>query len=152
MTIAGESIDRDKKTVWRLILKIVVCGTYGDMKHFNEVLKHFRGKYGEQNVFPDADHLERSRPCIEAHHEGKCETAETVKIRSELMKMYFSQIDKADLIVIVNEKKGREYYGVGTTIELGYAFAKDKRIHFTMKPTNPNILSLLTTKANSFDM
>lgn len=133
-------------------MKIAVCGTYGDMRRFNEVLKHLRGKYGEQNVFPNVDHLERSRPCIEAHHEGKGETTETVKIRSELMKAYFNQIDKADLIVIVNEKKGREYYGVGTTIELGYAFAKDKRIYFTMKPTNPNILSLLMTKADLFDM
>jgi len=128
-------------------MKVVVCGTYGDLKRFNDVLKHFRERYGSQNVFPNRRHLDQSRPCIEAHHEGKGETTETLKARSELMRAYFSEIDNADIVVIVNEKKGREYYGVGTTIELGYAFARDKRIQFTMKPTNPNVVSLLLGKA-----
>jgi len=130
------------------IVRIVVCGSYGDMECFLEVLEHYRQRYGGQNVFPNNEHLELSRPCIEAHHGQKGETEDTTITRSRLMKAYFEQIDHADLIVVMNEKNGEEYYGVGTTLELGYAFAKGKRIHFTRKPTNPNILSLINGQQN----
>lgn len=129
-------------------MKVVVCGTYQDIRRFKEILSRFRKEFGKGNVFPDEEHLERSAPCVEAHHKGKRETSETIKLRSELMRKYFSQMDDADLIVIVNEKNGEEYYGVGTTIELGYAVAKYKRIEFTMKPTNSNIVSLLSLQSS----
>jgi nucleoside 2-deoxyribosyltransferase len=65
------------------------------------------------------------------------------------MKIYFDHIDDAEVVVILNEKGGREYYGIGTTIELGYALARNKRIAFTRHATNPNILSLmLSNKRN----
>ena len=124
-------------------MKVVVCGSYGDMTTFYETLNSCRRKHGLQNVFPNEEHLQRSSPCIEAHHGNKGETKGTIDTRTALMKIYFEHIDYADLIVIVNEKNGEEYYGVGTTLELGYAFAKDKTICFTRKPTNPNILSLI---------
>lgn len=113
------------------------------MSSFLEVLSYYRQMFGESNVFPDKEHLERSRPCIEAHHGHKEETEYTIMTRSTLMESYFKQIDHADLIVVMNEKNGEEHYGVGTTLELGYAFSKGKRIQFTRKPTNPNILSLI---------
>ena len=124
-------------------LKVVVCGSYGDMKTFVEILDSCKRRYGEQNVFPNEEHLRRSSICIEAHHGKKGETEATIETRSRLMKVYFEQIDHADVVVILNEKNGEEYYGVGTTLELGYAFAKCNMIHFTRKPTNPNILSLI---------
>lgn len=130
-------------------MRIVVCGSYGNMECFLDVLEHYRQRYGEQNVFPSNEHLEHSRPCIEAHHGQKGETEGTIVTRSKLMKVYFEQINHADLVVIINEKNGEEYYGVGTTLELGYAFAKGKRIHFTRKPTNPNILSLINGQQNN---
>jgi nucleoside 2-deoxyribosyltransferase len=126
-------------------MKVVVCGTYADLTRFKEVLRRAKSKFGKDNVFPDEKHLIRSMPCIEAHHEGKVETPEIRRLRSELMKAYFSQIDVADLVLVMNEKRGKEYYGVGTTLELGYAIAKNKRVQFTMKPTNANIMSLLLT-------
>ena len=130
-------------------MKVVVCGSYGDMETFVETLNGCRRKYGSQNVFPDEEHLQRSSPCIEAHHKKKEETEATIEARSRLMKIYFEKIGHADLIVIVNEKNGEEYYGVGTTLELGYAFAKGKIIHFTRKPTNSNILSLVNGQKSS---
>lgn len=132
-------------------MKVVVCGSYGDMKRFLEVLEQCKQQYGEPNVFPNSEHLKRSKPCIEAHHGRKSETDETIATRSELMRIYFDQIDGADLVVIVNEKKGKEYYGIGTTIELGYAFAKGKRIRFTRRPMESNIVSLLMTSKTQFD-
>lgn len=120
------------------------------MKRFTELLEVFRQEYGEQNVFPNAKHLERSKPCVQAHHENMGETSGTIATRSELMKNYFDEICHADLVVIMNEKKGEEHYGTGTTIELGYAFAKGKKIHFTRKPTNANILSLMLTAKTQF--
>jgi nucleoside 2-deoxyribosyltransferase len=131
------------------VLKVVVCGSYGDMKTFVETLINFRLEHGNQNVFPNERHLQRSSPCIEAHHGKKGETEATIETRSKLMKSYFERIDHADLVVIVNEKNGAEYYGVGTTVELGYAFAKGKTIRFTRKPTNPNILSLVNGQHNN---
>jgi nucleoside 2-deoxyribosyltransferase len=142
--------DLDQESEGGLNLKIVVCGSYGDMKHFLEVLERLKREHGEQNVFPTREHLKRSEPCIEAHHRQKGETDETLAIRSELMRTYFDQIDRANLVEIVNEKNGKEHYGVGTTIELGYAFAKGKRIQFTRKPTNANILSLEMAAKNQF--
>jgi len=132
------------------VLKVVICGSYGDMERFLGLLELLRKEHGEQNVFPTAEHLERSKPCIEAHHEDNRETDETIAIRSELMRTYFDQIDAADLVVIMNEKKGQEYYGVGTTIELGYALAKGRRICFTRAPTNPNIKSLIMMENAQF--
>jgi nucleoside 2-deoxyribosyltransferase len=64
------------------------------------------------------------------------------------MESYFSHIDSADLVVVLNEKDGEEHYGVGTTIEIGYALARGKRIRFTRHPTNQNILSLRKTRGN----
>jgi nucleoside 2-deoxyribosyltransferase len=130
-------------------LKVVVCGSFGDMKTFVETLNNFRLEHGNQNVFPNERHLQRSSPCIEAHHGNKGETETTIETRSRLMKSFFKRIDNADLVVIVNEKNGSEYYGVGTTMELGYAFAKGKTIHFIRKPTNPNILSLINGQHNN---
>jgi nucleoside 2-deoxyribosyltransferase len=124
-------------------MRVVLCGSYGDMNRFLEILGTLRKDYGEQNVFPSTEHLEKSRPCIEAHHEGKGETPETIAIRSKLMKSYFTHIDLADLVVVMNEKNGEEHYGIGTSIELGYAFAKGKVVRFTREPTNANIQSLV---------
>jgi len=108
-----------------------------------QVLYDLQEKYGTSNVFPDKEHLEKSNPCIFAHHVAEKETEETLITRLKLMESYFDNIDNADLVVILNEKNGHEYYGVGTTMELGYAYAKGKKICFTKQPTNANILSLL---------
>lgn len=122
-----------------------MCGSYADLDHFKEVLKNLRHRYGESNVFPDNNHIERSMPSIQAHHVIKRDSAKATLARSRLMESYFSHIDSADLVVVLNEKKGEEHYGVGTTIEIGYALARGKRIRFTRTPTNPNIMSLLKT-------
>ncbi len=123
-------------------MKVVVCGSYGDMKRFREVLEHQRSLHGKANVFPTDEHLERSQICIDAHHAGKGETLETLRIRSELMLTYFDHIDQADLVVIVNEKNGEEHYGVGTMLELGHAHARGIQFVFTRTVTNANIQSL----------
>jgi nucleoside 2-deoxyribosyltransferase len=130
-------------------LKIVLCGSYGDLDNFLKVLANLQQKYGASNVFPDSDHIEKSMPCIFAHHVIERDTAKTTIARSRLMESYFRHIDSADLVVLLNEKDGEEYYGVGTTIELGYAIAKGKRIRFTRQPTDSNILSLLKTMGDS---
>ncbi len=124
-------------------MKVVVCGSFGDLEGFLQILQICQHTYGITNVFPNKDHMEKSMPCIFAHHVMEKETENTVTTRAELMKDYFNNIDAADLVVFVNEKNGQEYYGTGTTIELGYAFSKNKKIFFTMQPTNPNLLSLL---------
>jgi nucleoside 2-deoxyribosyltransferase len=130
-------------------VKVVVCGSYGDLERFYKVLTACQEKYGASNVFPDKKHMEKSIPCIFAHHVVAKETDESISNRSKLMQSYFTHIDCADLIIIVNEKNGSEHYGVGTTIELGYAFAKGKSIFFTRPPTNSNILSLMKTVNSS---
>jgi nucleoside 2-deoxyribosyltransferase len=129
-------------------LKVVVCGSYGDLDNFTKVLANLKRKYGESNVFPDNDHMEESLPCIYAHHVIKRDTAKTTLARSRLMESYFSHIDSADLVIVLNEKDGKEHYGVGTTIEIGYALARGKRIRFIRHPTNSNIQSLLKTRGN----
>lgn len=129
-----------------------MCGSYGDLQSFRQTLKQLREEYGQDNVFPDDEHLKRSTLCIEAHHGHGSETSETIALRSELMKMYFDRIDDADMVVIMNEKGAREYYGIGTTIELGYALARNKRIAFTRRPTNSNILSLMLSNKKSIGL
>ena len=124
-------------------LKVVICGSFGDLEGFMQVLYDLQEKYGTSNVFPGKEHLEKSNPCIFAHHVTEKETEETLIIRSKLMESYFDNIDNADLVVILNEKNGHEHYGIGTTMELGYAYARGKKICFTKQPTNANILSLL---------
>ena len=124
-------------------MKVVVCGSYGDLDYFLQILRSYQKKYGASNVFPNKDHIERSKPCIYAHHVLKEETTETIIIRARLMQKYFDAIDDSDLVIVINEKAGQEHYGVGTTIEMGYAHAKGKKIFFIREPTNSNILSLL---------
>jgi len=123
-------------------VKVVICGSYGDMSSFLQILSIYQKEFGEANVFPTYDHLNKSKTCVEAHHDGKGETHETIALRSVLMAAYFKAIDNADLVVIVNEKNGIEHYGVGTTLELGYAFSRHKLIRFVSPPTNANIQSL----------
>lgn len=124
-------------------MKVVVCGSYGDLEGFFEVLRACQEKYGISNVFPNKEHMEKSMPCIFAHHIMEKETEDTIATRAKLMESYFINIDTADLVVVHNEKNGDEYYGTGTIIELGYAFARGKKICFTRQPTNSNVLSLL---------
>ncbi len=124
-------------------MKVVVCGSYGDLEGFLKVLGKFQNEYGPSNVFPNSGHMEKAMPCAIAHHVIGKETNETILARSELMRTYFDRIDSADLVVFVNEKNGKEHYGVGTTMEIGYAFSTGKRLFFTREPTNSNILSLL---------
>ena len=126
-------------------MKVVVCGSYGDLEGFLEILRICQEKYGFSNVFPNNDHIEKSLQCIFAHHIREKETENTVTVRAKLMESYFNNIDIADLVVVRNEKNGNEYYGIGTTLELGYAFARRKKICFTRQPTNSNVLSLLKT-------
>lgn len=123
-------------------MKVVICGSYGDMVNFRRVLDEARYVFGKNNVFPTDKHLELSKTCIQAHHKGGSETRETIYLRSKLMKAYFDAIDRSDLVVIVNEKNFKEYNGVGTMIELGYAFARGKEITFWRQSTNANIKSL----------
>jgi nucleoside 2-deoxyribosyltransferase len=124
-------------------VKVVVCGSYGDLEGFLEILRACQEKYGITNVFPNKDHIEKSMQCIFAHHVIQKETENTIATRAKLMESYFINIDTADLVVVRNEKNGNEHYGTGTTIELGYAFARGKKIFFTRQPTNSNVLSLL---------
>ena len=124
-------------------MKVVICGSYGNLEYFEHILRIFQEKYGKANVFPDDKHLERSRPCIYTHHVAKQETSETIIIRARLMQRYFDAIDDSNLVIVINEKSGQEYYGVGTTLEVGYAHAKRKKLLFTREPTNANILSLI---------
>jgi len=133
-------------------LRVVLCGSYGDLPTFRRILKQLKQEYGRENVFPNDDHLKRSIPCIRAHHRHGSETTETIALRSYLMKKYFDHIADAEMVVIMNEKGGREYYGIGTTIELGYALARNKRIAFTRSPTNPNILSLMSCNKRSIGL
>ena len=125
-------------------MKVVVCGSYGDLEGFRSVLETFRKIYGSKNVFPTEEHLVESSPCIEAHHQNKGETEDSLELRAKLMQRYFEHIDKAGLIIVVNEKHGKEHYGTGTAIEIGYAYAKGKTIRFARTPKeNANIVSLL---------
>lgn len=126
-----------------LRVKVVVCGSYGDLEGFLEILRLCQEKYGVQNVFPTKGHMEKSMHCIFAHHVIHKETENSVAARAKLMESYFHNIDTADLVLVRNEKNGNEHYGTGTTIELGYAFARGKKICFTRQPTNSNVLSLL---------
>jgi len=129
-------------------MKVVVCGSFGDLDGFLQSLQFFQIKYGEMNVFPNKEHMEKSVPCIFAHHVLENETEKTIVMRSKLMETYFQNIDTADLVVIVNQKNSQEYYGTGTMIELGYALARGKKLLFVRQPTNPNILSLIRIIAN----
>jgi len=124
-------------------MKVVVCGSYGDLETFCEVLEKERQEFGKENVFPTDDHLRESQICIEAHHLGKGETRKTVEQRAMLMQRYFDHIDEADLVVVVNEKKGQEHYGIGTMMEVGYAFAIGKNMNFIRVVTDSNVRSLL---------
>jgi len=126
-------------------LKVVICGSYGDLEGFMKVMHAYQEKFGISNVFPSKEHMEKSMPCIFAHHILEKETETTIETRARLMESYFQNIDAADVVVVLNEKNGEEHYGTGTTIELGYAFAKGKKIYFTRQPTDSNILSLLRT-------
>jgi len=129
-------------------MKVVVCGSYGDMDGFLYVLRTIRNEFGARNVFPSDEHIKKSQICIEAHHKGLTENELIRSTRSQLVGEYLTQISQADLVVIRNEKYGKEYYGIGTTIELGYALAKKKKIRFIRKPTNPNIVSILSEKCS----
>jgi nucleoside 2-deoxyribosyltransferase len=133
-------------------MKVVICGSFGDFDGFLKVLNHARQTYGLKNVFPDDEHLQKAMPSIVAHHVTNKENEETIDDRSKLMLAYFDKIDKADLVIIINEKYDSEYYGVGTTIELGYALAKSKKICLTKMPTNPNILSLLKMHSHNSEL
>ena len=130
-------------------LRAVVCGSFGDLEGYLKVLNLVRNTYGAGNVFPDEEHLRKAMPSIISHHVTRTESEETILDRSKLMLVYFMNIDLAEVVVVINEKCGQEYYGAGTMMELGYAIAKSKTVYLTRQPTNPNMLSLLKGSPNN---
>jgi len=121
-------------------MKIVIAGSFAEadkILRLREVLM-----IQKHDVFPTPEHVEESRIPIEAHHKGKGETINSLSIRANLMRRYFQKIKECDILFVMNEKNGKEYIGLGTAFEIGYAYALNKKVVFYHKPTDGNTLSM----------
>lgn len=121
-------------------MKIVIAGSFAEA---DNILALRRKLIDEgHKVYPDEQHIEDSKKCIDAHHKGKGETSETLRLRAQLMKRYFGKINDCDILYVLNMKDATEHIGIGATLEIGYAYALGKRVEFSMTPTDANIISL----------
>lgn len=121
-------------------MKIVIAGSFAEADKILKLREQFMALGHE--VFPTPEHIEASRKPIEAHHKGKGETEETLAIRAELMNTYFRKIEDCDVLYVMNEKAGKEHFGIGAALEVGFAYALDRKIMFGRTPTDGNALSM----------
>lgn len=123
--------------------KIVLCGSMQDLSKFREIKK----KFPEYTFFPTEEHLEK--------------ITETVRLvdapipnqeRLALILEHLTYLREADEVWVLNEKwiskEGetggcwREYVGIGTALDIGYALAMNKKIKWFNRPTDPNLIAL----------
>lgn len=122
-------------------MKVVVSGSFGDLRSIRYVINMLESR-GYEVIFPTEKHFIDSKPCIEAHHEDKGETSDTIALRAKYMKLYFDKIRECDILWVANMKHGKEHLGIGTAMEIGFAYALGKRIYFVEEPTDANVLSM----------
>jgi nucleoside 2-deoxyribosyltransferase len=122
-------------------MKAVIVGSFGDLKTIYSAIRAVI-RAGHEVIQPTVEHINASIACAEADSGGKGDTEETVKLRARLMKEYFEFIKECDVIYVANIKQGKTYVGIGTAIDVGYAYALGKKIVFLRNPANSNMKSM----------
>ena len=117
--------------------KVVLCGSMSDLELYHRIRK----KYGEAYLItPTEDHLKRINETVR-----NVDAPIPNKERLALILEHFSYIREAEEVWILNEKFTdcwREYVGIGTALDIGYALALDKRIKWLHRPTDPNLIAI----------
>lgn len=127
-------------------MKAVVCGSFSNLGLINKVIEQLKEE--GYDVFPSEEWFEFCKYAIHMTHKRKEEDKRSLYLKYQAQRIYAHNVMGADLIYFVNEKNGKEYYGVGSTIELGIALvnyldlefeAERPKIRFHRPPTDPNI-------------
>ena len=125
-------------------MKIVVCGSFGDIDSFLGYVAHLVRQGHE--VYPSVIHIEQSKQIIMSQHIEKrdsySELGTVSELRATMMKKYFKKIRECDVVHIYNRKFGKEHIGLGAAMEIGYAYALGKKVEFVIKPSDGNVASM----------
>lgn len=116
-------------------MKIAICGSIVFSREMGEIAKELEEKghkidlpfYTKKILNGEISHEEFVKE-KEASGDGKFRELAEV----DLIKRYFKLINESDAILVLNlDKKGiRNYVGGNTLIEMGFAYALDKKIFF----------------------
>lgn len=110
-------------------MKITICGSISNAKDICEIKEkleqqgHTVFSHELMEMYAEDDPEVKNR-IQKAHHE--------LKIENDTFKWYYNKIKESDAILVYNfEKKGVPgYIGGSVLIEIGYAYALDKKIYF----------------------
>jgi nucleoside 2-deoxyribosyltransferase len=108
-------------------MRIVVCGSMSASKMMIEIEAFLRGKGHEVVIPKDADKYASGELSPESSQESTSN-----KIRHNLIREYYLEINNADVVIIANYDKGntKNYIGGNSFLEAGFAHALNKKLYF----------------------
>lgn len=116
--------------------KIVLCGSMQDLSKFREIKAEILRKHPDYLIFPTEAYLNRI-----TERDRTVDSPIPNMKRLALMLEAFSFIREADEIWVLNEK-WRGYVWIGTTLDIGYALALNKRIKWLRRPRDPSLIAI----------
>jgi len=125
--------------VKKLMVKIVVCGSYSDVKVIEKVISELKARGFD--VFPSQEYLKELGQAFE-ESDSSVVSDLTMKKRRQINSKFIDEIRECDVVFVFNEKNGEEYIGPGTLMQMGYAVGLKKPIFFYREPHIEEVLSL----------
>lgn len=123
------------------------CVIIGSFSNTNEILAEIQRleRLHFNVIMPTREWLDRMDKLM-----GSCsgDFTDSVKLAYKRVHMetYFRMIRQADFIYVYNQKEGKEYYGLNTSIEIGYAHCLGKAFTSKLPATKPELKHLLAVQ------
>ncbi len=121
------------------MVKIVVCGSYSDIRTIGKVINELQLRGFE--TFPNQEYLKELAQTFKESEKHAVSNL-TMKKRREINLKFMDEIKGSDVVFVFNEKDGKEYIGPGTLMQIGYAVGLKKPIFFYREPHIEEVLSL----------
>ena len=121
--------------------KVVIIGSFSDHQAILAEIERLSKIYDV--IMPSKEWFERINKLM-GTCSGKLEDERVLALKRIHMDVYFNAIKQANLIHVYNVKNGKEYYGINTLLEIGYALACGKLLSSKIKPTESEFRHLIT--------
>jgi nucleoside 2-deoxyribosyltransferase len=129
-------------------MKIVIAGSFAAFEEMKELAKKLEKELKVKCILPrhfrgwdDSLKIEDLKRRFK-NGEIKLTQEDYLKI-GEVEDWFLKQIEKADLVLVYNKKQKEGEIGINTTMDIGYALGKGKKVIFLYPPSDAGIKGFL---------
>jgi nucleoside 2-deoxyribosyltransferase len=129
--------------------KIVIAGSFAVFEEMKELAKKLETELKTKCILPrhfrGYDNSIKIEDLKRRFKNGKIElTKEDLLKIGRVENWFLKQIEKADLVLVYNKKQKEGEIGINTTMDIGYALGKGKRVIFLYPPLDVGIKGFFT--------